>query len=137
MDDLMDTLEYAREWLEFAERDVNSADYLMNMWPRPDEIICYLSQQSAEKSLKGFLVVNDITPPKIHNLLDLCGLCAAYNAEIKNLLLQLEYLNQFSVMPRYPRALTLTDQDAQTAIDYAKIVFEFIKGRFPPASNVC
>jgi hypothetical protein len=24
-------------------------------------------------------------------------------------------------------------QDAQSAIDYAKIVFEFINGRFPPA----
>jgi HEPN domain-containing protein len=70
MDDLMDTMEYACEWLEFAKRDVNSAEYLMNMWPRPDEIICYLSQQSAEKSLKGFLVINDITPPKIHNLLE-------------------------------------------------------------------
>ncbi|MDR3171747.1 MAG: HEPN domain-containing protein, partial [Treponema sp.] len=130
MADLMDTLEYAHEWLEFAEMDVNSAEYLMNMRPRPDEIICYHCQQSAEKSLKGFLVINDITPPKIHNLLDLCGLCVAYNAEIKNLLFQLEYLNQFSVTPRYPRELTLTDQDAQNAIDYAKIVFEFIKTRF-------
>jgi hypothetical protein len=31
MDDLMDTLEYAHEWLEFAEMDVKSAEYLMNM----------------------------------------------------------------------------------------------------------
>jgi HEPN domain-containing protein len=131
MDDVMDPLEYAYEWLEFAKRDVSSAEYLMNMWPRPDEIICYLSQQSAEKSLKGFLVTNDITPPKIHNLLNLCGLCAAYNAEINNLVLQLEYLNQFSVISRYPRELTLTEPDAQTAVDYAKIVLEFIKSRFP------
>jgi HEPN domain-containing protein len=129
--------EYAREWLAFAEMDVNSARYLMNMWPRPDEIICYLSQQSAEKSLKGFLVLQHIEPPKIHNLVELHHLCEPFIADISNIKIHCNSLNRFSVTPRYPRELTLTSQDAQTAIDYAKIVFEFIKGRFPPAPSVC
>jgi hypothetical protein len=40
--------EYAREWLVFAEMDVNSAGYLINMRPRPDEIICYLSRANVD-----------------------------------------------------------------------------------------
>jgi HEPN domain-containing protein len=126
MDELLDTLQYAKEWLAFSDMDIKSAEHLLTMQPVPDEVICYLSQQCAEKSLKGFIVFNNKTPPKTHNLLDLCLIGEAHNSEIKSLLPQLEYLNQFSVMPRYPRELSINDQDTQNAIRYAKIVYDFI-----------
>jgi HEPN domain-containing protein len=126
MDELLDALQYAKEWLEFSKMDLASAEHLLTMRPVPDEVICYLSQQSAEKALKGFIVLNNEIPPKTHNLLDLCLLCENYDAESKNVLQQLEYLNQFSVMPRYPRELSINDEDAKRAIQYAEIVYGFI-----------
>jgi HEPN domain-containing protein len=126
MDELLDSLQYAKEWLEFSNMDLGSAEHLLTMYPVPDEVICYLSQQCAEKSLKGFIVFNNETPPKTHNLLDLCSICEAHNPEITNILQQLEYLNQFSVMSRYPREMYINNQDAQKAIRYAKVVYEFI-----------
>jgi HEPN domain-containing protein len=126
MDELMDTLQYAKEWLEFSKMDLASAEHLLTMHPVPNEVICYLSEQSAEKALKGFIVLNNETPPKTHNLLDLCLLCENYDTESKSVLQQLEYLNQFSVMPRYPRELSVNDEDAKRAIQYAKIVYEFM-----------
>ncbi|MDR3170665.1 MAG: HEPN domain-containing protein [Treponema sp.] len=57
-------------------------------------------------------------------------MCEPFIADISNIKIHCNSLNRFSVTPRYPRELTLTDQDAQNAIDYAKIVFEFIKTRF-------
>lgn len=41
----------AQEWRRLAEMDLSSAEYLLDMHPAPIEIICYLSQQSAEKYL--------------------------------------------------------------------------------------
>jgi len=59
--------------------DLDSAEYLLNMHPIPIEIICYLCQQSAEKYLKGYLVLHDINPPKIHDLNQLRKLCSDYS----------------------------------------------------------
>lgn len=58
------------------EMDLSSARYLLNMHPVPKEIICYLSPQSAEKYLKGYLVLYDINPPKIHDLNELRKFCS-------------------------------------------------------------
>ncbi|MCL2050824.1 MAG: HEPN domain-containing protein [Lachnospiraceae bacterium] len=61
------------EWLEIASCDLDAAQYLFE---RPHqkqlEIICYLSQQCAEKSLKAYLCANDIMIPKIHEIGVLC-----------------------------------------------------------------
>ena len=57
----MDNRTRAQEWQKFAEMDLKSGEYLLNMHPVPMEIICYHCQQSAEKYLKGYLVCS-ITP---------------------------------------------------------------------------
>jgi HEPN domain-containing protein len=126
MADLMDAIQYAEEWFDFSKMDLGSAEHLLTMYPVPDEVICYLSQQSAEKALKGFIALHNDTPPKTHNLVDLCMLCEQYDTASKSVLRQLEYLNQFSVMPRYPHEMSINDEDAKRAIQYAKIVYELI-----------
>jgi len=54
----MDNWDVAFEWFNFADSDLNVAKYLMNMNPKPSNIICYHCQQSAEKYLKGFIALN-------------------------------------------------------------------------------
>ena len=71
----MDNLSQAQEWQRFAAMDLNSAEYLLDMRPIPIEIICYHCQQSAEKHLKGYLVLHGMNPPKTHDLDELCKLC--------------------------------------------------------------
>jgi len=52
----MDKAEILRQWLARGEEELRSAEYLSTMHhPTPDETICYLCQQSAEKYLKGFI----------------------------------------------------------------------------------
>jgi len=60
----MDNRTRAQEWQRLGEMDLSSAEHLLTMKPVPVEIICYLSQQSAEKYLKGYLVLHGINPPK-------------------------------------------------------------------------
>ena len=52
----MDNIEVSKEWFEFAKRDLESAKFLINMYPKPIEIICYHCEQSAEEYLKGYII---------------------------------------------------------------------------------
>jgi len=57
-----------KEWLDFASRDINSAKYLLGMLPVPLEIVCYHCEQAAEKALKGYLIYQNVEPPRTHVL---------------------------------------------------------------------
>ena len=59
---------YAKEWLEYAEMDLSSAEFLLAMHPLPLAIICYHCQQSAEKCLKVLLALKNQVPSKTHDL---------------------------------------------------------------------
>jgi HEPN domain-containing protein len=76
----MDNRECALEWFRFADMDLGSAEFLLGKHPVPVEIICFHCQQSAEKYLKGILVLHGIQPPKIHDLQELCNLCKTVGA---------------------------------------------------------
>ncbi|MDR3338005.1 MAG: HEPN domain-containing protein [Treponema sp.] len=131
MGDQMTDLDSAREWLRFSQMDLSSAEYLLSMRPCPAEIICYHCQQSAEKALKSILILNSIFPPKIHNLKELCNLCKSYSTSLEVIEEQCANLNKYSIRPRYPREIEITDTQLQEAITDVKMVFEYVKGLFP------
>jgi HEPN domain-containing protein len=131
MAERMTNLESAREWMHFSEMDFNSASFLMNMQPIPTEIICYHCQQSAEKSLKAILILNDIFPPKIHDLQELKTLCLPYITEAQNIEDACNHLNQYSVRPRYPQEIEITGEQLKKAIADAKIIYDFAGAYFP------
>jgi len=119
--------EILQQWLDKGNDDLRSAEYLSTMHhPTPDEIICYLCQQSSEKYLKGFLFLNDIEPPQIHKLIELLGMCEKIDSSFSVLLPQLNVLTDYGVLPRYPNELGITNEHMKVAIKYAKIVQEFI-----------
>jgi HEPN domain-containing protein len=45
----MDSRSYAQEWFELAKLDIEVAQFLLTMRPKPNEIIAYHFQQAAEK----------------------------------------------------------------------------------------
>ena len=60
-----------KQWLDMADMDLGVAKYLMeNYYPKPLEIICYNSQQVAEKAIKAFVVSLGTQGglPKLHDL---------------------------------------------------------------------
>lgn len=116
------------EWFNKADMDLNLAVHAhKTMHPTPDEPICFHCQQSAEKDLKGFLVFHEIFPPKTHNLLDLLKMCIEIDANFDELKIKCNTLNRYSVMPRYPNELEITDGDLLLALSYAKSIKEFVK----------
>jgi HEPN domain-containing protein len=123
----MDKKELLQQWLDKSNDDLRSAEYLATMrHPTPDEIICFHCQQSSEKYLKSYLFLHDIEPLKTHNLIELMEMCKKINNNFSTLLPQLDILTDYSVFPRYPNQLKITDEDMKVAIRYAKIVQEFV-----------
>ena len=119
--------ELVAEWLKYSRTDLDVAKQLSeNMHPRPLEIICYHAQQSAEKALKAYLVKNDILPPKIHDLNQLCEMCADIDSAFDEISILCGSLNRYSVMPRYPFEIEILENEAETAIQKSTEIFDWI-----------
>ncbi|MCL2633281.1 MAG: HEPN domain-containing protein [Oscillospiraceae bacterium] len=117
------------EWKRLAEMDLVTAQRIFELHrPMPHEIICFHSQQAAEKILKCFLVHNSIMPPKTHDLQQLVDMCAEIESTFNTLDKEAELLSEYGVLPRYPTELELEELDSETALKYADKIYEFVNG---------
>jgi HEPN domain-containing protein len=122
--------ELVKEWYRFAMMDFSAAKYIYdNMIPKPLEIICYHCQQSAEKFLKGFLVANDIEPPRIHDLAQLRIMCAKISTDFEEIYDMCQLLNPYGVQPRYPDEIEISETDAETALQNVQAMIDFFEGQ--------
>ena len=118
--------EYISEWFQFADMDLESAEYLLGKRPQPLEIICYHAQQSAEKNLKGYLIYKGITePPKTHDLTNLNDMCQDIDKRFSEIERVCDILTRYGVQPRYPREIGVTVNDTQKALEYARQIRDF------------
>ncbi|WP_461255592.1 HEPN domain-containing protein [Treponema sp. R80B11-R83G3] len=123
----MGKTEILQQWLDKGKDDLRAAEYLSTMHnPTPDEIICFLCQQSAEKYLKAFIFSLDIEPEKNHDLEYLLEICQKHNTEFSVLLSNIDVLNRYAVFPHYPNDLDISNEDMKTAIANAKSIQEFV-----------
>jgi len=114
------------EWFRFADTDLGAANHMLSMRPQPLEIICYHCQQSAEKYLKGYLIYKGvIEPPKTHNLVTLCNLCATYDNHFAEIRKQCVVLSDYGIQPRYPHELFIEEHHMTKALDYARQIKTF------------
>jgi len=122
----MSDTKLVREWLKYSQNDLISARHLYNnLNPKQTEIACYLSQQCAEKALKGFILFKDIEPPKTHNLIELCQICINYDKSFLEILDDCADLTPYGVAVRYPNELAIDDAIAKLAIDKAQLIYDF------------
>ena len=132
----MDKDEIFQQWIARGFEELDSAECLsIYRHPTPDETICYLCQQSAEKYLKAFLFYNDIEPPNTHDLKRLLLLCQQKKSEFSTLESNAYILTRYGVMPRYPNELGITEEDMKSALANAKAVKEFVMKIFEDIFN--
>jgi HEPN domain-containing protein len=123
----MDRDEELRQWFALALQDLTLAEHAANtMHPTPDERICNLCQQAAEKYIKGFLFINHIEPPKIHDLVALRKMCEEFAPDFSILSTKTQSLTQYGVIPRYPNELQITTDAMKLALRYANDIKEFV-----------
>ncbi|MDR2964440.1 MAG: HEPN domain-containing protein [Treponema sp.] len=114
----MSDINLVHEWFNYSTNDLISAKHLFNnLYPKQTEIACYLSQQCAEKALKGFLFFKDTTPPKTHNLVELCQMCIIHDSNFLEIMDACADLTPYGVAVRYPNELAVDDTIAKAAID--------------------
>ena len=116
----------SKEWFDFAENDLNSAKFLLQMKPNPLEIICYHCQQSAEKYLKGYIALNGGNILKTHDLTHLNKVCIKYDNDFKKIEDDCIELVDYGVQVRYPFHLDLEEYDMKKAIESANAIKDFI-----------
>ena len=122
----MSTLEFADEWLMFANNDLISARHLFeNLYPKQTNIAAYLCQQCAEKALKAFLVFHDIDPPRVHDLERLVHLCQNIDADFSEVEEDCKKINPYGAASRYPGEIFVDDSIAKTLIERAQKVYGF------------
>ena len=119
-----------QEWLKYSQNDLISAKHLFDdLYPKQTEIACYLSQQCAEKALKGYLIFKDIEPPRTHNLVELCQLCIKQDNAFSGILDACADLTPYGVAVRYPNELAVDDIIAKSAINKAQVIYDFCVGK--------
>ena len=123
----MDKTEILQQWLKIGKNELRSAEHLSIMHhPTPDEVICFLCQQSAEKYLKAYIFLHDIEPDKTHDLRELLRKCETFNPSFSSLLTKIFVLTKYAVLPRYPNELGITNEDMKVAVQYAKDIEGFV-----------
>jgi HEPN domain-containing protein len=94
--------ETAQRWLSFAEGDLAVAEHEMQRSEPVYHTVCFLSQSAAEKFLKAFLISRGWSLEKTHDLVQLLGRCADYDAELAGMIAEGALLNEYIVAGRYP-----------------------------------
>lgn len=125
----MDKFFEVREWIRYADNDLEAVSILSAHHPLKMEIICYLCQQSAEKMLKSFLVYSNIKPPKKHEMGDLSEMCKDIDETFADILDICERLNPYANQPRYPFGLEITEDMMRMAINDCEKIKEFVNSK--------
>ncbi|MFH1259172.1 MAG: HEPN domain-containing protein [Elusimicrobiota bacterium] len=118
------------DWFLKADHDLKAAEAILDYYEQPPtDTICYHCHQTAEKSLKGFLVYKEATLPKIHDLIALLSLCLPKDKTLEILRNEVRALNKYFIETKYPTDMPIDypKEEAKDAISKAKFVMEVIK----------
>ena len=116
----------AVEWFKRADDDAVSIRAILKEGGAASTA-CFLSQQVAEKCLKGLLVSHGKTFPKVHDLIELETLLHEILPDVGTLHNDLVVMNRYYIEARYPGAYQEFDLvEAQAAFDSALRVQAFV-----------
>lgn len=118
---------WSGEWLNIAQDDLRAAEHLTSMRPVPMEIICFHCQQAVEKALKAALTSYDIDPPRMHDLTELCRLCAEQDEQYGQVEDTCALLTAYGVQTRYPPSMELEQRDVDRALEASKSLVAFVE----------
>jgi HEPN domain-containing protein len=122
----------AKEWLQRAVADLESAAILMSATPPHPDTALYHCQQGAEKSWKAFLFWHDVPFRKTHDLRELGSACARLDESLRSVADRAEDLTPFASVFRYPgRWQPPSREEAEAALALAREVYDAVLARLP------
>jgi HEPN domain-containing protein len=124
-----------KEWFSNANEDLRVAQALWGLGPEKYlKTIPYHCQQTAKKSIKGYLAYKKIKFPKIHDIAILVHLMGPLPPELSQLLQRADDLTDYAVAFRYPdasRKNEATIKDSEEALMLAKEIHFAISALIP------
>lgn len=121
-------------WLQQAEADLSIAEQNRALAPY---LACFLSQQAAEKALKGLLYALGHPPIWEHSVMVLCGLAASVWSGFAYLKDDGAELDRLYIPTRYPDALPggipaeiFKERDAAAAISATRRIIDAVRQHF-------
>lgn len=93
--------------------------------------VCQLSQQAAEKHLKGFLVYHGKEPKRTHILRELVKDCGRIEKTLAKLNKEAQNLEQYYIPTRYPVGPfgIYGKKEGKEALESARKIIETIRGK--------
>jgi HEPN domain-containing protein len=126
-----------RNWVMKARRDLLSAKRLARGKEPYLDTAIYHCQQLTEKIVKGWLVYNDVSFSKTHDLRLLVALAAESESRFMNWLDVAEQITPYATAYRYPgEVLEPTEEEYQRAFDAAVEFYDFVCSLLPPELSV-
>ncbi|MBC8384946.1 MAG: HEPN domain-containing protein [Candidatus Cloacimonetes bacterium] len=117
------------QWITKAENDLLVIRHELDTPNPTTDMICFHSQQAAEKYLKAFLIAYQVDFPKTHNIGHILNSCSKIDIEFSKLTDSL-ILTNYAVELRYPEEYYIPDlSEAENAFKLAIDVKEFVKVR--------
>ena len=116
-------------WLEFANADLETADFLYEkQYPRQLEIICYHCQQAGEKAIKALYIAKEIPGgiPRKHDLWFLLEQMKNVVDIPESIYDAAEKLDPYAIVFRYPGENRVDDYRAKQAIGLAKTIINWV-----------
>ena len=120
-----------RRWLKQAERDYDDALY--NLKGHRYNLVCFLSQQAAEKALKAFLYNSGEEQVIGHSVGDLIQWTISLNKEFKTIQ-NARTLDLYYIPTRYPNGIpggvpyeAFDEESAKKALNLAASVIELVQ----------
>jgi HEPN domain-containing protein len=113
------------EWLRMADDDFDSAKILNESARKHHEIICYHCAQAIEKYLKGYLIYQDVVPPKTHDLLFLNKCCIEKDERFEEIKIDCGYINRYCNDIRYPHKYEVTEADVHYSLKAVEKIKSF------------
>jgi HEPN domain-containing protein len=110
-------IEDVKEWIKYADNDLDSAKILNEAVRKHSEIICYLCAQAVEKYLKGYLIYQNIEPKKTHDLSYLNSFCIEKDNNFNKIQPLCDFLTTFAKSVRYPHKYEITEDDVTFSIN--------------------
>ena len=118
---MADSTDYTK-WMDRAGQDLRLIEVIYKEdLEGLEDSFCYMCQQAAEKLLKAFVVKNEKSVPRSHDLLYLLGICKKHDPTVLALTDALTVLNEYSVSARYP-----SDFEDKRTVEEAEEAYNFI-----------
>jgi HEPN domain-containing protein len=130
----MDNAKYeeVQQWLIKSKRDLKVAWVLFESEESLLDSVVYHCQQSAEKSLKAYLICQNIAFRKTHDLDILIDLCSLSEPSFQDLKDGADILTPYATEFRYPSDTIEPERhEAQEALEIANSVLNFVINILP------